>query len=269
MKGILVLGSAGMLGYAVSEYFSRKDYSVKNITRNEFDAADPDVSKLETYITGKELVINCIGVIKQVIDEFSAIDTIKINGIFPRNLAKLCKRADVPMIHITTDCAYSGKKGNYSENDLFDAEDLYGISKIAGENNDCMTLRTSIIGPERNTNRSLLGWALSRKGETVNGFTNHKWNGVTTVQFAEVTEQIMNENLYEEGIFHVHSPGVVSKYELLEIFNRVFGLGMTVTKTEAPENCDRTLNSIYPLSGKLSIAGIGDQVKKLKEFFKL
>lgn len=269
MKSVLVLGSAGMLGYGVSEYFHLKGYAVKNVTRNEFDAAEQDVSKLETYTSGSELVINCIGVIKQVIDKYTASDTMKINSIFPRNLAKLCKRAGVPMIHITTDCAYSGKKGNYNENDLFDAEDLYGISKIAGENNDCMTLRTSIIGPERNTNRSLLGWALSRKGETVNGFRNHKWNGVTTLQFAEITEQIMNENLYEEGIFHVHSPDMVSKYELLEIFNTVFSLGMTLNKAEAPEYCNRTLSSIYPLSGKLSITGIKDQVAKLKEFFNL
>jgi dTDP-4-dehydrorhamnose reductase len=269
MKNILILGSNGMLGYAAGEYFSRKGYNVKALVRSDFDAVTSDITTLIPHIENADLVLNCIGVIKQVIDKYTSYETIKINGILPRNLARLCKQANTAMIHITTDCAYSGKRGAYNENDILDAEDLYGVSKVAGETKDCMTLRTSIIGPERKTNRSLLGWAMSRKGKTVKGFTNHKWNGVTTLQFAKLTEKIMLEGLYEEGLFHLHSTGTMSKYEMVSLFNEIFSLGMTVDPVEAAEFCDRSLSSLYPLSKNISTLGIKEQVKELKEFFNL
>jgi dTDP-4-dehydrorhamnose reductase len=269
MKNILILGSNGMLGYAANEYFSRKGYNIKALDRSDFDAVTSDITTLIPHIKNADLVLNCIGVIKQIIDKYSPYETIKINGILPRNLAKICKQEETPMIHITTDCAYSGKRGTYNENDMLDAEDLYGVSKVAGETKDCMTLRTSIIGPERETNRSLLGWAMSQKGKSVNGFTNHKWNGVTTLQFAKITEKIMLEGMYEEGLFHLHSPGIMNKYEMVSLFNEIFSLGMTVNPIEAPEFCDRSLNSLYPLSENVSTLGIKEQVKELKEFFHL
>ncbi len=269
MKNILILGSGGMLGYAVSEYFYSNGYSVKALNRSDFDAVTSDITTLSPHIKNADLVINCIGVIKQIIDNYTPYETIKINGVLPRNLAKLCKQSETAMIHITTDCAYSGKRGSYNENDMLDAEDLYGISKVAGETKDCMTLRTSIIGPERGTNRSLLGWALSQKGKTVNGFTNHKWNGVTTLQFAKLAEKIMLEGLYEEGLFHLYSPDTMSKFEIVSLFNEVFSLGMTVNPTEAAEFCDRTLGSVYPLSKNISVLSIEKQVEELKEFFNL
>lgn len=267
MENILILGSHGMLGYAASEYFSRGGYNVKAFTRSDFDAVTSDINILNPHIENADLVLNCIGVIKQVIEKYTPYETVKINGMLPRNLAKLCRQSGTAMIHITTDCAYSGKRGSYNENDILDAEDLYGVSKAAGETKDCMTLRTSIIGPERDTNRSLLGWALSQKGKTVNGFTNHLWNGVTTLEFTKLVEKIMLEGMYEEGLFHLHSPDKMSKFEMVNLFNEVFSLGMTVNPIEAPEFCDRTLSSVYPLSNKISTRSIKDQVKELREFF--
>jgi dTDP-4-dehydrorhamnose reductase len=269
MKKILILGSHGMLGYAVSEYFSRKRYSIKALSRNDFDAVTSDITTLIPNIENADLVINCIGVIKQVIDGYTPYETIKINGILPRNLAMLCKQTGTAMIHITTDCTYSGKRGNYNENDMLDAEDLYGVSKVAGETKDCMTLRTSIIGPERETSRSLLGWAMRQRGKTVNGFTNHKWNGVTTLQFAKLIEKIMLNGIYKEGLFHLHSPDIMSKFEMVSLFNEIFSLGMIINPVEAPEFCDRTLSSIYPLSKSISTLSIKEQIKELKEFFTL
>lgn len=267
MENILILGSGGMLGYAASEYFFRKGYNVKALTRDDFDAVKSDINSLLPHIQNADLVLNCIGVIKQIIDEYSALDTIKINGMLPRNLAKLCKSANTPMIHITTDCTYSGKRGGYNETDILDAEDFYGVSKAAGETTECMTLRTSIIGPERNTNRSLLGWAMSQKGKTVNGFTNHRWNGVTTLQFAKLAEKIMLNSLYKEGLFHLHSPDQMTKFEMVNMFNDIYGLGMTVNAVEAPEFCDRTMSSVYTLSKDISTLTITEQVKELREFF--
>ncbi|MEO8512358.1 MAG: SDR family oxidoreductase [Ignavibacteria bacterium] len=269
MKRILILGANGMLGHAAGLYFQQKDYEVTALVRGDFDAATTDVSLLSEHILQSELVINCIGVIKQIIDNYTPYETVKINGIFPRNLAKLCKASNVPMIHITTDCAYSGSKGNYNENDFYDAGDLYGISKVAGESSDCMNLRTSIIGPEKNTSRSLLGWVFSQKGKTVNGFTNHMWNGVTTLQLAGIIEEIIENNLYQPGLFHIHSPDARSKYELVKMISDIFGLNITVTPKEGSEFCDRTLSSIYPLNEKLSKRKIEDQLVELKNFFKL
>lgn len=266
---ITVLGANGMLGYAVSEYYTRKHYNVATVKREDFDVINDNPEKLATYLEKSSLVINCIGIIKQIIDEVSDIDVLKINGTFPKNLAKLCKALNVPLIHVTTDCAYSGLKGNYSENDFFDAEDLYGISKNAGENTECMILRTSLIGPEKGRQRSLLEWAFSQKGIKVKGFTNHIWNGVTTLYFAEITEKILNHKLHQEGIYHIHSPNKASKFDLLNIFNDVFSLNMKIEPTETPVKCDRSMTSIYELSQTLADKTILQQVMNLKDFFQI
>lgn len=269
MENILILGSGGMLGYAAANYFSNKGYNVKSLSRKEFDAVKSDVNILASDIENADILINCIGVIKQVIEKYTPYEVIKTNGILPRNLAKLCKAAGTAMIQITTDCAYSGKTGSYNENDMLDAEDLYGVSKAAGETSECMTLRTSIIGPERETSRSLLGWAFSQKGKTVNGFTNHKWNGVTTLQFSKLVEKIMLGGFYEQGIFHLHSPDTMTKYEMLGMFNEIFSLNLKINPVEALEFCDRSLSSVYPLSSRISTMPIKEQVKELKDFFNL
>jgi dTDP-4-dehydrorhamnose reductase len=269
MKNILVLGSSGMLGYGVSEYFSRHNYNVTKISRAEFDVLKSDIEVLSGFVNNSDLVINCIGIIKPMIAKNSELDVIKINGIFPRNLAMMCKKLNVKMVHVATDCVYTGRKGNYTELDYYDAEDLYGISKNCGDISECLVLRTSLIGPENGTQRSLLEWAFLQKGKSANGFTNHKWNGVSTIYFAEVVENIILNNLYKEGIFHLGSPDVVTKYELLKIFNDVFNLNMTITPVESSEYCDRSLSSIDKLASTVCTKTIEQQVRELKVFFSL
>lgn len=269
MKNILVLGSRGMLGYGVRSYFVKHDYNVTGITRDDFDAANDPVLKIENQITNSDIVINCIGIIKPMIEKNTAIDVLKVNSIFPRNLANLCKKANVKLVHVTTDCVFSGKTGYYNEKDYYDADDLYGISKSGGDTCECMSLRTSFVGPELGRSRSLLEWAFSQKGKSVNGFTNHKWNGVSSIYFAEIIEKIVNLSLYKEGIFHIFSPNTVTKYELLKIFNEVFGLGMTITAVEAPVVINRDLSSIYDIAAMVSTKTIETQMLELKTFFKL
>lgn len=269
MKKILVLGSNGMLGYGVSEYFRHSGLGVESLTRNEFDVLKQDIALLNKPLRNSDLVVNCIGVIKPTIEKYDPLDVIKINGIFPRNLARICKANKTPLIHVSTDCTFSGKKGRYNENDLFDADDLYGISKNCGDICECMTLKTSFVGPEKNTKRSLLEWAFSQKGKTISGFTNHFWNGVTTIQFAQIIEKIINQNLYREGLFHIYSPDTVTKFELVNLFNEIFSLNMHIKPVEAKEFCDRSLYSVYELSSKVSDISIKDQLINLKEFFKL
>lgn len=269
MKNVLVLGSTGMLGYAVSKYFEEKEYNVTKISRKEFDIAKDPISKFKGFLENTDAVINCAGVIKPRIDQMSIEDVLKVNSIFPKNLAKLCKSKDIKCIHITTDCVYSGEKGSYNENDYFDADDVYGMTKLAGEDGEnCMVLRTSIIGEEENQSRSLLEWAISQKNKEVNGFTNHLWNGVTTVYLAEIIEKIITSNLYTEGVYHIHSPNCIDKYELLQIFDKVYDLGLIINATEGGTSVDRSMSSISNLTEKVVTKDISKQVDSMKEFFR-
>lgn len=268
MKNLLVIGANGMLGYAVSEYYTRKGYNVTRLSRAEFDIAKDPIEKLEPLMTGKQMVINCAGVIKPMIAMTPIEDVLKVNTIFPRNLAKMAGRLGVHCYHVTTDCAYSGKRGEYSEADMFDAEDVYGMSKNGGDNTDCMTLRTSIIGEEKGQSRSLLEWARSNAGKPVNGFTNHRWNGVTTLYLAEVIETIELRGLYEKGIFHVHSPNTVNKFELLTQIDQAYRLNLQINAVEAKDRIDRNLASVRPLTGTVSTKTILQQLTEMEAFFR-
>ena len=269
MNRVSVIGSNGMLGYAVTEYFTSRGYEVNSISRKEFDIAKDPFSKLEHHILESDIVINCAGVIKPQIAKNTIEDVLKVNAIFPRNLASFCKQMNIKCFHVTTDCVYTGSKGEYTEEDIFDADDVYGLSKNAGEPLNCMTLRTSIIGEERGQCRSLIEWAKSQQGKNVNGFVNHYWNGVTTVHLAEVIEKILDNEIYTEGIFHLHSPNSVSKKELLEQLDEVYELHLTIQPAEAPQFCDRTLSSIYSLSQHLCTKTIQMQLYEMKEFFEM
>lgn len=267
MKRILVIGSTGMLGFAVSAYFKRKNYDVADISRDKFDIARDSIDKLDEFLVGVDTVVNCAGIIKPTLSQNTIEDVLKINSQFPRNLANLCSRKDIKCFHITTDCVYTGKKGKYTEEDFYDADDLYGLSKNAGENRDCMTLRTSIIGEEKNKSRSLLEWAKSQSGKTVKGFTNHFWNGVTTLYMAEVIENILNKSLYHKGIFHIHSLETVNKYELLRMFNEIYELDLTIIPSEAPESVDRSLASVYSLNATVVSKPLREQIEEMRKFF--
>lgn len=267
MKNILVVGANGMLGYAATEYFSREGYNVKALTRKEFDIAKDSMENFGAFLERVEVVINCAGIIKPMVAQNSIEDILRVNSIFPRNLAKICSKKNILCFHITTDCVYSGKKGNYTEDDYFDAEDVYGVTKNAGEISDCMVLRTSIIGEEKGQSRSLLEWARGQKDKEVNAFINHYWNGITTIQFAKIVKKIMNNNLYQKGIFHVHSPNTVTKFELLSMINKVYKLKLKIKPIEHEIYCDRTLKSIKSLCNKLATNSIEQQIKEMYDFF--
>lgn len=267
LNKVLVIGANGMLGYAVSEYFQRNGYQVKEVTRKEFNIAKDFPRLLETKISKTQFVINCAGVIKPRVSSYSVEEVLRINGSFPWNLARLCGRLKTTCFHISTDCVFSGKKGLYSEDDFVDAMDLYGLSKAAGDTPLCMTIRTSIIGEEKGRSRSLLEWLRGQREKTVDGFVNHKWNGLTTVYLAEIIEKIISDDLYEPGVFHLHSPRVITKYRLLRLINDVYDLRVTIRKTRATRAIDRTLTSIHELSGKLIKKNLRKQIEEMRAFF--
>ncbi len=264
-----------MLGNAVGKHFlALPDYDVCLTYRNAqvaFGPADkrvgfdPLVDDFSLLPTDVDFIVNCIGIIKPFMAQ-SLINAITINSLFPRKLALWCKEHTIKLLHITTDCVYSGFKGSYVESDPHDALDDYGKSKSLGEPvEDCMVLRTSIIGEEIHKDASLIAWAKSQKGQNINGFTNHLWNGVTTNQYAKCCQQIIEQNLYEAGLFHVFAKDVVSKYDMMHIFNDVFNLGMTVNPFEANPPCDRSLATEKPLCMKLNVPSVREMVMALSD----
>ena len=165
-------------------------------------------------------------------------------------------------LYITTDCVFSGRGGNYHEDSLHDCLDDYGKSKSLGEPENCMVIRTSIIGEEIHKNASLIAWVKSMKGKEANGFKNHLWNGVTTNHYAEICQKIIDDSLYEVGLFHVHS-NTVDKYQLLKLINDRFGLNIKVNGVVTDVSVDRTLASKKPLVNKLNVKSIERQILEL------
>ena len=262
-----ILGSTVMLGSAVGKYFIEK-YGEDNVFlsyRNEevsygknkfyFDANDSDIG----CIPDCDYIINCIGTIKPFMCE-NMCKSIFLNSVFPLKLSHYSP-VMTKVIHITTDCVFSGKKGAYTEEDFHDAEDEYGKSKSLGEicQKECMVIRTSIIGEEIHKKASLIEWIKSQKGKKTNGYINHLWNGITTKQYAKVCSKIIDENLYEEGLFHVFS-NVVNKLELVTYVNEKFNLDIDINPFEAPISCDRTMSTIKDLNENLNIPSIKDQI---------
>ena len=268
MVKVLVLGSTGMLGNAVGKYFGkttkydtyltyRNPYMAYGNKTIEFDVCKNDIKDLPFC----DYYINCIGTIKP----YMAADiekSIYTNSIFPHKLANMCVKRGIKLIHITTDCVFSGKHGSYTENSPHDCMDDYGKSKSLGEPKNCMLLRTSVIGEEIHKNVSLIEWAKSMKGREINGFENHHWNGVTTHEYARICDKIISHNMFEKGLFHVFSDKV-SKYELITYLNEKFDLNLKINKHKTPIPCDRSLSSEKYLNNILCIPSVQEQINNL------
>jgi dTDP-4-dehydrorhamnose reductase len=269
MTKVLVLGSSGMLGSMVYGYLKRNPkLEVSGTTRDVFDAEAfaagvPQKRELEA-----EWILNCIGVIKPFCKDNDAAGVrraIAVNAVFPHKLAAEAKARAARVVQIATDCVYSGAKGQYVETDPHDALDVYGKTKSLGEvfDGSLLNVRCSIIGPELKNHVSLLDWFLGNKdGAELKGFTHHRWNGVTTLQYAKLCERIMQTpGLYERllGISHVHHflPNTaVDKYELLSQMNEVFGRKMKIQPVgDVGPAIDRTIASKHALLREVYPAG--------------
>jgi len=264
MTKILVLGSNGMLGNYISTHFSRSaKYSITRMGRHAFDAVLDGVSRLN--VQNYDIVINCIGVIKPLVKDVGVLNTTIVNSIFPHMLADECERLRTKLIHITTDCVFSGKLGFYVETSDHDALDVYGKTKSLGEPENAMVIRTSIIGEERNSTRSLIEWVKSNNGNIVDGYTNHTWNGVTCLELAKFIERCIVNNIHWLGVRHVFSPTPVTKKELVELIAINFGINLTIIGKETNPPIYRTLSTIHePMIDK----SINMQLRELSTFWK-
>jgi len=189
------------------------------------------------------VVVNAIGMVKQRATAHDPVLSITVNSLFPHRLAELCRGSGARLIHFSTDCVFSGRRGEYTEDDTPDPVDLYGRSKLLGEVADAgiLTIRTSIIGRELENMTGLLEWFLGRAGTRVPGFAKVIWSGVTTNFLAAVVGKLAQASQSVDGIFHVSGPPI-SKYELLLALNDAFGTATTVEPDETIVS-DRSLNS--------------------------
>ncbi len=289
---IIVLGDTGMLGGMASRYFKSAGYNVVGLSRsNGFKVSSTqDISEmffnLHTEILDSKdvVVLNCIGAIKPVFNNPKNVaEAIYTNAIFPRQLAdwiegwnNYSKHSpfnepdrpghNVKLIHITTDCVFSGNVGLYDEKSPHDALDEYGKSKSLGEPSNCMVIRTSIIGPEWNGNKkSLVEWLVSNRGKEVNGFLNHMWNGLTTLELCKCIDKIIKQDLISNGTVHLFSNDVTKCGMLMEM-SEAWGLGVKVNIAYAPTACDRTMRTVKELNSIVSPQQYHLMIRDLKEF---
>lgn len=236
MKKILVLGAAGMAGHVVYTYLNELNkYDLVGTTNsNNLDGVNLklnifDKVEVEKIIeeVNPDFIINCIGMLIRT-SKSNPDQTIYGNAYFPYVLRDLAIKNNAKLIHISTDCVFSGKTGKYTENSFKDATDLYGLSKNLGEINDDhnLTIRTSIIGPELKQNgEGLFHWFMQQDG-TVNGFKSNYWSGVTTLELAKfIAWQI--ENPFT-GLVHLTNSQPISKFDLLTVFNDVYQKGLII-----------------------------------------
>lgn len=264
---IFVFGKSGMLGSYVYSYFKDAGFDVIGFTRADLNLLDVTYNNVKyllvsNNITKNDVVINCAGLIKQRknVDDYAFI---KVNAVFPHILSRVCADEECQLLTVTTDCVYSGLGGGYNEYSDADATDIYGLTKSMGEPVGASVLRTSIIGEELNNFSSLLEWVKSNKDKTINGYINHRWNGITCLQFAKVCRLIIENNLYWRGVRHVTSPYPVSKYELVKLISEAYDLNIYVIPFEAETRCDRSLTSIFK---QPPIPSLKEQLVELKEF---
>lgn len=259
-KNLLILGVNGMIGHTLFRYFHDSHHTNvygllrnknklfkdqflffnENIEEIEFEKIENIHKKITAW--NIDVIINCIGIVKQSPNAINPIKMIKINSLFPHELDLLCRKLNKRLIHLSTDCIFSGKKGFYKEEDYPDADDLYGRTKFLGElsKSNALTLRTSSIGHELSTGNGLLNWFLSQKGE-IKGFKKAIFSGIPTSELARIIEKYIIPNETLKGIYNI-SADPIDKFTLLNLFKEVYKKNIMILRDET-YIIDRSLNS--------------------------
>jgi dTDP-4-dehydrorhamnose reductase len=257
---ILILGGDGMLGHQLLRHFSgRHDvratlrlgseaYSAYRLFEPGTAFYGVDAKQMDALLRvvaefRPEAVLNAVGVIKQRSESKAILSSLEINSLLPHRLALLCRTIEAKLIHFSTDCVFSGRKGNYRETDQPDAEDIYGRTKLLGEVSEphCLTLRTSIVGPELSRKTGLLEWFLAQRGQTVKGFTKAIFSGVPTSELARIVELVLTDVPAIHGLYHVAAQPI-SKYDLLTLVRDRLHVPVTIERDVTFE-CDRSLDA--------------------------
>lgn len=258
---ILVLGATGLIGNRLVRTLS-EDFDVFGTTRqmkfsnpkfyqllkkdNWLINTDPKkMFELEAKIKKLKpnVIVNCLGITKQKTGEFDIQECVTVNALFPHQLSTICRELDIRLIHFSTDCVFSGQKGNYTEGDIPDPIDTYGRTKVLGDllNNQDLTIRTSFVGREISSFMNLFEWAIRNKNKRIHAYPNAIYSGLTTLTLSQIIKTIIVNHPKLSGLWHISSEPV-SKYELLRNLNKELSLEMDIQKDES-FICDRSLNS--------------------------
>lgn len=257
---VLVLGASGMLGNAVLRLFSTSPgYHVvgtvrsasaqralppeqRGLVRVGIDVENSDSLTQVFAAVRPAIVINCVGVVKQLADASDPLVALPINALLPHRLARLCHMIGARLIHVSTDCVFSGREGNYREEHRSDADDLYGRSKLLGEVDypHAVTLRTSIIGHELGSAHGLVGWFLAQQG-AIKGYTHAIFSGFPTLELARIMRDVVIPRPDLKGLYHV-SAAAIAKYELLRLIAETYGKSIDIVP-DGGLVIDRSLDS--------------------------
>jgi dTDP-4-dehydrorhamnose reductase len=213
------------------------DRSVCGVVAENFDTVENALTA-----TKPDVVVNCIGIVKQDKAAKDRFQSIAINSLFPHQLARACASRGIRLVHLSTDCVFSGRSGNYKEDDISDAEDIYGRTKWLGElgYDHCLTIRTSMIGRELSGNHGLVEWFLSQRGKTVRGFKKAIFSGFTTIALSETIADIIANPDALHGVWHVAAEPI-NKFDLLATVKQAFELDIEIEPDETFV-CDRSLD---------------------------
>jgi len=257
---VLILGGSGALGHKAWQVF-KEEFDTYVTIRDDFTTLEKfgiferrkTLSGVDALIfpsivrtveeVKPDVILNCIGIVKQKEEAKDPIKSIEVNSLFPQRLASVCAERGIRLIHVSTDCIFSGKKGSYKENDIPDPEDLYGRTKLLGEvtKGNALTMRTSIIGHELKTKQGLLEWFLSQEGKKVKGFTKAIYSGFPTITLCNILKDIILTHKKIRGLYHVSGPSI-DKYALLSKIKSQYGLNVEIERYDG-FICDRSLDS--------------------------
>jgi dTDP-4-dehydrorhamnose reductase len=277
---VLVFGATGMLGHRLCQVLTNRfevwatfrqkvvnyshivgdDKAISGVFADDLISVEQAIESVQP-----DVVVNCVGVIKQRDEAKKAIPSIRINALFPHYLAELCNKHSSRLIQISTDCVFSGLRGNYVESDIPDPVDVYGRTKLLGEVSlpGCLTIRTSVIGWQLNTYTSLLEWFAMQRGRRIKGFCKAVYSGFSTTIFSGILGDIIEKERDLNGVYHISS-APISKYDLLIQLRDTLGWNDIAIEPDNVFFCDRSLNSARfisetewnPPTWKAMIAGL-------------
>lgn len=278
---ILILGATGMLGHKLLQVLQTnhevqatcrnlseelKQFELFNNVLEGYEATNLEAIEKLIDQNKYDVVINCIGIIKQQKAAYDAIPSIEINSLFPHKINKICNEAGAKFIHISTDCVFSGNKGSYTELDEPDAKDLYGKSKEMGEIKEAgLTIRTSIIGHEISSQLSLVNWFLSQEG-TINGYRKAIYTGMPTVHLAKVIQEIIEHHPNLTGVNQV-SAEPINKFDLLKIIATYYRKNITINPFDDFINDKSLIGTKFHEQTKICIPSWNDLIKEMHEDF--
>ena len=268
---VLVLGAKGMAGHVVAEHLTECGYMVTTLARSSgcnFRLDVEDWAGLGTLMyaikDSYDVIINCIGMLVESCEK-NQDRAICVNSWFPKYLESRCTNYQTKIIHLSTDCVFSGSTGMYSEDSNPDGQGVYSQSKSLGEinNNKDLTFRMSIIGPELKKNGTgLFHWFMNQKGK-ISGFENAIWNGITTIELAKAIDSAIQQDL--TGLYHLVPDEIISKYSLLNMIKLEFDRQIDIDLSYLPNKIDKTLlNSRSDFD--FQVSGYQDMIAEMKQW---